>query len=123
MALAARQAGAHLVVAVDVSAKAIRQLAVHANRENFYVVRGSLPGCLASLKTKFDLIYFDPPYASGLYLPVLAGIVQHELLANDGELAVEHHAQSPLPEQYLSLIRTRQKKYGDTVLSFYQMVN
>ena len=123
VALAARQAGAHLVVAVDVSAKAIRQLAVHANRENFYVVRGSLPGCLASLKTKFDLIYFDPPYASGLYLPVLAGIVQHELLANDGELAVEHHAQSPLPEQYLSLIRTRQKKYGDTVLSFYQMVN
>jgi len=123
VALAARQAGAHLVVAVDVSAKVIRQLAVYANRENFYVVRGSLPGCLAGLKTKFDLIYFDPPYASGLYLPVLAGIVQHELLANDGELAVEHHAQSPLPEQYLSLIRTRQKKYGDTVLSFYQMVN
>jgi 16S rRNA (guanine(966)-N(2))-methyltransferase RsmD len=121
VALAARNAGAQLVVAVDSSAKAIRTLAVHANRQDFYTLRGTLPGCLGSLKTVFDLIYFDPPYASGLYLPVLAGIVTHELLANDGELAVEHHVHLPLPEQYLSLHRIRQKIYGDTVLSFYQL--
>ncbi len=121
VALAARQAGARLVVGVDASAKAIRMLAVHANREDFYTLRGTLPGCLGGLRTVFDLIYFDPPYASGLYLPVLQGIVSHNLLAADGELAVEHHGHLSLPAEYLSLIRTRQKTYGDTVLSFYRM--
>ncbi|MEN9217365.1 MAG: RsmD family RNA methyltransferase [Gloeomargarita sp. HHBFW_bins_162] len=121
VALAAHQAGARLVVAVDNSAKAIRSLTMHTNREDFYTVRGTLPGCLANLQTVFDLIYFDPPYASGLYLPVLAGIVTYELLAVDGELAVEHHHHLTLPEQYLCLQRTRQKIYGDTVLSFYQI--
>ncbi|WP_448380132.1 RsmD family RNA methyltransferase [Gloeomargarita sp.] len=119
VALAARQAGARLVVAVDASPKAIRQLAGHANQA-FQVQRGTLPGCLASLHTTFDLIYFDPPYASGLYLPVLAGIVQYGLLAPQGALAVEHRVHTPLPEQYLALVRTRQKQYGDTVLSFYR---
>ncbi|MEN9215298.1 MAG: RsmD family RNA methyltransferase [Gloeomargarita sp. DG02_4_bins_56] len=123
VALAARNAGARLVVAVDTSAKAIRRLEVHANREDFYTLRGTLPGCLAGLKTVFDLIYFDPPYASGLYLPTLEAIVAYQLLAADGELAVEHCSQVPLPEAYLCLKRTRQKHYGDTVLSFYQMLN
>jgi 16S rRNA (guanine(966)-N(2))-methyltransferase RsmD len=123
IALAARQAGARFVVAVDASPKVIRKLLVHANPEHFHVLRGTLPGCLAHLKTKFDLIYFDPPYGSGLYVPVLAGIVQHQLLTDGGELAVEHHIHTPLPEQYLSLVRIRQKNYGDTVLSFYQLAN
>ena len=39
---------------------------------------------------RFDAIYFDPPYASGLYRPVLAAIARFELLADDGEIAVEH---------------------------------
>jgi 16S rRNA (guanine(966)-N(2))-methyltransferase RsmD len=121
IALAARQAGARFVVAVDASPKVIRKLLVHANPEHFHVLRGTLPGCLAHLQTRFDLIYFDPPYASGLYVPVLAGIVQHQLLTDGGELAVEHHIHTPLPEQYLSLVRIRQKNYGDTVLSFYQL--
>ncbi|APB34228.1 N6-adenine-specific methylase [Gloeomargarita lithophora Alchichica-D10] len=121
VAVAAHHAGARLVVAVDSSAKAMRNLAVCANREDFYTLRGTLPGCLGGLKTRFDLIYFDPPYASGLYLPTLAGIINHELLTSDGELAVEHHVHLALPAQYLGLTRTRQKNYGDTVLSFYQM--
>ncbi|MCS6782306.1 MAG: RsmD family RNA methyltransferase [Gloeomargarita sp. SKYBB_i_bin120] len=123
VALAARQAGARLVVAVDSSAKAIRALAPYANREHFIVLQGRLPGCLQRLQTAFDLIYFDPPYASGLYRPVLEGILTYQLLAPDGEMAVEHHRQVPLPEHVQYLVRTRQKTYGDTVLSFYRLAD
>ncbi|MCS7030722.1 MAG: RsmD family RNA methyltransferase [Gloeomargarita sp. SKYG116] len=123
VALAARQAGARLVVAVDSSAKAIRALAPQANRDNFFVVQGRLPGCLRHLKTAFDLIYFDPPYASGLYLPVLTGILTYQLLAPEGELAVEHHQHVPLPDHVQHLVRVRQKTYGDTVLSFYRLAD
>ncbi len=39
---------------------------------------------------KFHLILFDPPYKSGLYLPVTNKIAELELLNQDGILAVEH---------------------------------
>ena len=37
---------------------------------------------------KFQRIYFDPPYASGLYQPVLEAIANDQLLAVLGEIAV-----------------------------------
>lgn len=123
IALAARQAGARLVVAVDSSARAIRALTPQANREDFIVMQGHLPGCLRHLQTAFDLIYFDPPYASGLYGPVLEAILTHRLLAPDGELAVEHHRHVPLPDHVQHLVRVQQRTYGDTVLSFYRLAS
>jgi 16S rRNA G966 N2-methylase RsmD len=36
-------------------------------------------------------MYFDPPYASDLYQPVLEAIAHYQLLHPDGEIAVEHN--------------------------------
>jgi 16S rRNA (guanine966-N2)-methyltransferase len=67
----------------------------------------------------FDRIYFDPPYASDLYEPVLGAIVHHQLLAPSGELAVEHSPGRVLPEVIESLTLSRQKTYGNTAVTFY----
>ena len=66
---------------------------------------------------EFDLIYFDPPYASNLYAKILPLIVTHQLLALDGELAVEHNARQSLqlPE---GLTLRRCKTYGSSAVSF-----
>lgn len=39
---------------------------------------------------KFDIILFDPPYKSELYLPVTKKIAELELLSENGILSVEH---------------------------------
>ncbi|MBC7880025.1 MAG: 16S rRNA (guanine(966)-N(2))-methyltransferase RsmD [Anaerolineae bacterium] len=71
---------------------------------------------------KFDLIYFDPPYQSGLYLPVLEAIGGLELLAEEGELAAEHDRRmTNLPEQIGALIRVDYRVYSDTAISYYQI--
>ena len=67
----------------------------------------------------FDLIYFDPPYLSDLYPPVLERIVRYGLLAPTGEMAVEHGADGWQPTEISGLTLVRQKHYGTTHLAFY----
>lgn len=82
------------------------------------LLRGNITQRLPQLTgEQFDLIYFDPPYASQLYDRVVRLIAIHRLLATTGELAVEHGEERSLqlpPE----LMLHRQKRYGKTVLSF-----
>ncbi|NET54492.1 MAG: 16S rRNA (guanine(966)-N(2))-methyltransferase RsmD, partial [Merismopedia sp. SIO2A8] len=75
---------------------------------------------------QFDRIYFDPPYTSDLYRPVLEAIATYALLANGGELAVEHHPDKCPPpnissaSQYqgksVDLKTIRSKQYGSTAI-------
>jgi 16S rRNA (guanine966-N2)-methyltransferase len=88
------------------------------------VLRGDVIKRLADLEGQtFDRIYFDPPYAGGLYQPVLAEIDRLGLLAPLGELAVEHSPDSQLsilPSSLPTLELCRYKVYGNTAISFYQ---
>ncbi|AGY59388.1 16S rRNA (guanine(966)-N(2))-methyltransferase RsmD [Gloeobacter kilaueensis] len=71
----------------------------------------------------FDLIYFDPPYRSALYAPVLAAIADAKLLVADGELAAEHSDDLPdLPEQIETLVRIDRRVYGSTAVSYYRFL-
>lgn len=67
----------------------------------------------------FDLIYFDPPYDSGLYDPVLDRIVALSLLTPTGEVAIEHCPPSWIATDIPGLHLRRQKHYGTTHLAFY----
>jgi 16S rRNA (guanine966-N2)-methyltransferase len=91
---------------------------------NWQLVNGDVSRELARLEGRqFDRIYFDPPYGSELYGTVLPEIDRLDLLADRGEIAVEHSpnpsiSQLPLPED-LTLTLCRFKKYGNTALTFY----
>ncbi len=68
----------------------------------------------------FDVIFFDPPYASTLYDSVLEGLARRPwVLAPDGVLVVMHHAKRALEPRYGELERVRQVRQGENVLSFY----
>jgi 16S rRNA (guanine966-N2)-methyltransferase len=65
----------------------------------------------------FDCIYFDPPYASGLYQPTLSLLAG--LLSPQGEVAVEYsaaHWQSEALPTNLEIVK--EKRYGSTHLMF-----
>jgi 16S rRNA (guanine966-N2)-methyltransferase len=69
---------------------------------------------------KWDISFFDPPYAID-YAPVLALFgAGGELLARDGVLVVEHHHKKDLKDEVGELRRWRVLKQGDSSLSFYE---
>jgi 16S rRNA (guanine966-N2)-methyltransferase len=117
--------GASVVVGVEVSSTACAVIQqnwqqVSGEQQTFRVLRGDIIQRLKGLTgEQFDLIYFDPPYASALYAPVIQAIAQAKLLALHGELAVEHRSDW-LTTPVLTLEVCRQKRYGNTSLTFYR---
>ena len=75
-------------------------------------------------KAKFDLIYFDPPYASKIHESCVKQIAEANLLSPAGALVVEHRKvqEADWTESLMldELVLSRQERYGDTMLSFYK---
>lgn len=118
--------GAETVVGVEKAGIACRTIQqnwqqVAQPNQTYQVIRGDVLSWLPRLAGQpFHHIYFDPPYQSGLYQPVLTAISQHQLLAQTGELAVEHETEGWEAIALPTLTLRTQKKYGRTSLSFYQ---
>ncbi len=118
--------GAKNVVGIEQSGKVCAIIRDNWQRlaqpaQSWQVRRGSVLKLLPTLAGQtFDWIYFDPPYGSGLYDPVLQAVADLRLLAPEGEMAVEYD-----PQQWKSLDKVgdlqliRQKKYGLSHLVFY----
>jgi 16S rRNA (guanine(966)-N(2))-methyltransferase RsmD len=89
--------------------------------QQWQVIKGNLPEKLKDLKgEQFDLIYFDPPYGSDLYNSVLSEILNLDLLANEGEIAIEHDPKQWNYQETIGWRVVRQKKYGSTTLTFLE---
>ena len=118
--------GASLAIAIEKWAKACAIIQqnwqqVAQPEQTFQVIRGDVVVRLKSLAgQQFDRIYFDPPYASNLYQPVLEAIAQYQLLNQTGELAVEHSPNNWTSIQIPNLEICRQKVYGNTAVTFYR---
>lgn len=94
---------------------------------------------------KFDIIFMDPPYypecsyskkhffgipkkyRSSRYIrdkelakKTLLNLSTYDILAPNGFIVVEHFKKENLPEALGVLTLFKQKKYGDTILSFYR---
>jgi 16S rRNA (guanine966-N2)-methyltransferase len=84
------------------------------------VHRLRLPGGAERLRVgPFDLIYADPPYDFEDLEAVLIGV--ERLLGPGGELAFEHAASTAAPPSAGRLELGSQRRYGDTVVSFYAL--
>ncbi len=66
-------------------------------------------------KQKFDLVYFDPPYGSNIYLPVLRALLKGEWLEKDAVVVCEYSTEfeMEIPNSWIEIAR---KHYGDTAL-------
>jgi 16S rRNA (guanine(966)-N(2))-methyltransferase RsmD len=117
--------GATEAVGIELNSKACQIIRfnwqqVTTKERDFRVIRGDIRVKLKSLVSEqFDLIYFDPPYASGLYESVLEDISALGLLSPDGEIAVEHNPKfwEAIPVGKLQVCR--EKVYSNTALTFY----
>lgn len=121
--------GASTVIGIEQSGRACGVIQqnwqqVAQPEQEFQVWRGDVIKRLPTLAGQaFDRIYFDPPYASHLYQPVLEAIATYELLAISGELAVEHSPDRNDLVPPETLEACRQKVYGSTALTFYRRID
>ena len=73
-----------------------------------------------STQIQFQMIYFDPPYDSDFYFKCLNRVSTSHILVDQGIICVEHD-QNNFPTQIGDLKQIKQKKYGNTRLSFFRM--
>lgn len=81
--------------------------------------RTAMPEALARVPGPFDIVVANPPYAYEHYEALLQGLQDHQLLAPQALVVIEHERRTMLPELVGFLKRARQVTYGDTTLSFY----
>jgi 16S rRNA (guanine(966)-N(2))-methyltransferase RsmD len=67
----------------------------------------------------YNLAFFDPPYASGLYAQVLEVIASSGLLLPGAIVVAECSTRMQLPESYGRLKRFDRRVYGETALELY----
>ncbi len=72
---------------------------------------------------RVDLILLDPPYDGDWGKKALNAASACGILAPSGTLCLEHARQSVLPMTVGPLALRKQHRYGDTVLSFYQVAS
>lgn len=95
----------------------LRALAVEARAT---VLAGDAVACVARHvpPAPWSVVFIDPPYRSELALRVLEALPPPHLAA-DAQVIVEHDRRNAPPDRVGTLLRTDQRRYGDTLLSFY----
>ena len=122
--------GASCVIFVESHPAALRALRANLARLDpeavdgtWTVVRGEIERMLmrqASGLAPVDVIWLDPPYASGLGRKLLQRLGDCAILSPSGIVCVEHARREELPTASGLLRRRSQHRYGHTVLSFYE---
>ena len=69
---------------------------------------------------QFDIIFLDPPYASGLYSQVLSAIVELKLLDKNGYIVAEQSSGDDVAE-VSGLVNYRIKDYKTSKMAFYAL--
>lgn len=112
--------GARSAVFIDESRAAVQL--VRANlalcRLQGDVVQGESLGYLRTCG-KFDLIFLDPPYDTGLLDKALANVVQFDILAEGGIIVCESRREKVLPQLQPPYHLLTERNYGKIKLTLY----
>jgi 16S rRNA (guanine966-N2)-methyltransferase len=115
--------GAESVTFVDSSTPSIKVLKKNlANlclQNRATVLRLDGLRALKNLEFSFQLVFADPPYLKGFAQKIVDALTKSGVLENGGILILEHHKKEELifPEEKLMVLK--QKKFGDTMVSYF----
>lgn len=84
------------------------------------VITGDYKKALRKVSGKVDIFFIDPPYESGVYESCLSQIEILDLLTDDGIIITEHDSRTDMPDETDMLVKSRDYRYGKTVLSVYR---
>ena len=112
--------GARSAVFVDESRAAVQLVRTNLAhcRLQGDVVQGEALGYLRTCG-KFDLIFLDPPYDTGLLDKALANVVQFDILAEGGIIVCESRREKELPQLPRPYYLLTERSYGKIKLTLY----
>ena len=123
VSLEALSRGAAAAVAIDCDRRALECMEAnreHLGTEGLHIRRARLPEGLdgaAGDEAAFDLAFVDPPYDVGRLDALLVAVAG--LMAEGGEVVLEHSSRRRPPTSAGSLRLTGGKRYGDSALTYY----
>ena len=83
------------------------------------VTQGDYLAFLTGCREKFDLIFLDPPYGSGMLEKALAAIAKIDIAKEKGRIVCESTAEAALPELPAPYRMGRDYRYGKIKITLY----
>lgn len=84
------------------------------------VVRSDYSSFLRTCKDKYDIIILDPPYVEVFLENSLNLISEIDILQTNGIIVTERPVEKELPWQFEGFSRSKDYKYGKTLLTIYR---
>ncbi len=131
--LEAMSRGAQSVVWVEKDPKCVKVIEenlvslapVHLDKRvtSFDVIRSDAFAAIKAFTRqgkKFHVVFVDPPYSRELAKKALKTLYAHDILHPNSFVIFQHDKREVLPEAHGTLSLFKQKKYGTSLLTFYQ---
>ena len=116
--------GAASAVFVDAAEPACKLIRENLKRTKLdqqgRVIRGDYLDFLKRNREQFDIIFLDPPYAEVFLENALKCITEIDILQSNGIIVTERPLDKELPWEYEGYQRSRDYKYGKTLLTVYR---
>ncbi len=121
MGIEALSRGAARAVFTDASKESIeivkRNLKTTKLEECARVYRTDSIGYLTTCREKFDLVFMDPPYGTGLLQQALANV--ERVMNKSGIVICESPSTEELPESFGEFVRLREYRHGKIKITTY----
>lgn len=116
--------GAKSAVFVDHQQNAVSLIQENLRRTHFTqqakVVRSDYLQYLKRCKETFDIVFLDPPYAEIFLENALKCISEIDILQTGGIIVTERPVGKELPFEFEGFSRSRDYKYGKTLVTLYR---
>ncbi|MBP3304408.1 MAG: 16S rRNA (guanine(966)-N(2))-methyltransferase RsmD [Oscillospiraceae bacterium] len=116
--------GAKSAVFVDAGDKACALIKENLRRckmeQDAWVIRADYLEYLDRCREKFEIIFLDPPYAEVFLEKALKKITEIDILQTGGIIVAERPAGKELPWDFPGFTRSKDYKYGKTLLTLYR---
>lgn len=116
--------GAKRAVFVDAADSACRLMKENLKKtkmeEKSQVIRSDYLSFLKNCKDRYDIILLDPPYIEVFLENSLNLITEIDILQTNGIIVTERPVEKELPWNFPGFSRSRDYKYGKTLLTIYR---
>lgn len=122
LGIEAMSRGAKSAVFVDEGERACTLIKENLRRVKMdgKVVRSDYLQFLRTCREKFDMIFLDPPYAEVFLENALKCITEIDILYSGGIIVCERPVEKQLPWEFAGFTRSKDYKYGKTLVTLYR---